>query len=458
MTECPALRTLQDLLAGLLADPLRDDVRSHVRGCDRCRAALDQLTDDGALRSFAPLVRQTAPDTMSGPQLRRILDELCATPVRKRGTEAASLLAPPRDAADIGALGPIAFGPSWAAAAWGWCTRRMTRRCNASSPSRCCTPNRPTTPPANASSAKRAAARFRHEHAVGVHAIVSTDDAPPYLVMEYVAGPTLRAHLRARQGVEPHEAVALLVGVIDALAAAHAAGLIHRDVKPSNILLEPDAAQPAGYRARLGDFGLARLAERAGELTAEGCMAGTPAYMSPEQVRQPDAVDGRSDVYGMGVTMYETLTGEAPFRGSPARVLDQVLNDEPQPPRQLKAVPADLETICLKAMAKERQRRYATAADLADDLRRWQRGEPIRARPAGRAERLFRWGRRNPRVASLSAALLVACLAGLSGVLWQWSHAVAERGRAESERDTAVVQRTRPGTSSVGPARRSIAF
>src|SRR5262249_26233273 len=154
---------------------------------------------------------------------------------------------------------------------------------------------------------------------------------------------------------------------------------IHRDIKPSNILLD-DAGRP-----HIMDFGLAK--REAGEipLTQEGDVLGTPAYMAPEQARgEGHRVDARSDVYSLGVVLYELLTGRLPFRGHSRMLLRQVLEEEPQAPRRLnEAVPRDLETICLHCLDKEPRRRYPTAQALADDLRRFLAGEPIRARPTG---------------------------------------------------------------------------
>src|SRR5262249_12658707 len=145
-------------------------------------------------------------------------------------------------------------------------------------------------------------------------------------------------------------------------------------------------------------------------MTVEGQVLGTPAYMSPEQARgEGHTVDGRSDTYSLGVVLYQLLTGELPFRGTQRMLLMQVLQDEPRAPRRLNdKIRRDLETICLKAMAKEPGRRYPTARDFADDLRRWLKGEPIKARPVGRVERAARWARRHPAAAAAYGLLLAA--------------------------------------------------
>jgi tRNA A-37 threonylcarbamoyl transferase component Bud32 len=273
----------------------------------------------------------------------------------------------------------------------------------------------------------RAVAQLRHPAIVAVHEVGQADGVP-YLVSDLVEGVTLGDLLGTRRPT-PREAAELCAAVAEALQYAHERGVVHRDVKPSNILIGPDG------RPCVTDFGLAK--REAGEITMtlDGQVLGTPAYMSPEQAGgESHRVDGRSDVYSLGVILYQMLTGELPFRGTKRMLLYQVLHDEPRPPRRLNdRIPRDLETVCLKAMAKEPGRRYGSAGALAEDLRRWLRGEPIVARPVGRLERGWRWCRRNPALAAaLAAVLLTFAVGAATSTLFA---IVADGARADAEQE-----------------------
>ncbi len=276
----------------------------------------------------------------------------------------------------------------------------------------------------------KAAARLQHPNIVPIYD-TGQEGAHHYIASAFIHGRTLAAVLESE--VLTYRQIAELVQQLaSAMAHAHELGIVHRDIKPANVMVDTEG------RAHLMDFGLAFRAEGADQRTHVGAVIGTPAYMAPEQAQgQGDEPLPESDQYSLGVVLYELLTGEVPFHGPAAIVLYNVLNKQPAPPRQVQpAVPADLETICLKAMAKKPEERYASCQDLADDLRRWLDGEPIHARRHGLLERTWRWGRRNPVVAGLSA-MTVICLV-IVGVV-----ATASLGRLQESRAQALLERQR---------------
>jgi serine/threonine-protein kinase len=255
-----------------------------------------------------------------------------------------------------------------------------------------------------------AEAGLRHPNVVQVYD-VGEADGRPYFTMEYVEGGSL-AHKLAGTPQPARQAAQLVTTLADAMQVAHQGGIVHRDLKPGNVLLTADGTP------KIADFGVARRLEGGARLTQSGVPMGTPSYMAPEQARgQTRGIGPTVDVYALGAILYELLTGRPPFRGeTAAETVLQVISQDPVPPSRLNAkVPRDLETICLKCLHKDRQRRYPTAAALADDLQRFERGAPIAARPAGRLERLSKWVRRHPAAAGLLAASLLVA-AGLVGV------------------------------------------
>jgi WD40 repeat protein/predicted Ser/Thr protein kinase len=253
-----------------------------------------------------------------------------------------------------------------------------------------------------------AAAQLQHH---GITQIFDTGRVGglPYFTMEYVDGGSLSDRLTAGP-LPPEDAARIALHLAEAVAYAHAHGVVHRDLKPANILLT------SGGAPKITDFGLAKRLSAAEGLTRTGSVLGTPAYMPPEQARGDlKGVGPTGDVYALGAILYEMLTGNPPFQSdSPVNTLSLVVNASPKKPRAVNAaVPRDLETIALKCLEKAPAKRYSTAAALADDLRRFLEGRTIVARPAGVVEKLQRWAKRNPAVASLLVAVFVVLTAGV---------------------------------------------
>jgi serine/threonine-protein kinase len=282
----------------------------------------------------------------------------------------------------------------------------------------------------------RAVAHLQHENIVQIFE-VGEHDHMPYFSLELVDGQALDQLLKD-QTFSERDAAALMQTLCIALQHAHDRGILHRDLKPANVLMTADG------RPKVTDFGLARRVEEDTEeslKTKAGTIMGTPSYMSPEQARgNVDQLTPATDQYSLGATLYHMLTGRPPFMG--ARPLDtvmQVINNEPIAPRQLQPkLSVDIETICLKALQKDVDKRYASCAAMAEDLGRFLRGEPILARPVRRLERLWRWCRRNPVVASLSA-LAVSALIAVAAIS-TWSAITLRSKNAELTQRTERLQ------------------
>ncbi len=251
----------------------------------------------------------------------------------------------------------------------------------------------------------RAVGKLQHENIVRIYDSGWFKDMP-YFSLEFIDGPSLSDKIRG-EPLEPLEAATLGVSLSQALHYAHESGIVHRDLKPANVLVTQ-----AGV-AKVTDFGLAKLEDEQNAYSQTGDVVGTPGYMAPEQARGEKSVSVPADVYGLGAILYCMLSGRPPFVAAKASdTLLQVLTQEAIPVGKLQpSIPRDLETICMKCLEKEPEKRYASAQELAAELQRFINGEPIMARPVTRVERAWRWAKRKPVIAGLSAT--AALLAGI---------------------------------------------
>jgi serine/threonine protein kinase/WD40 repeat protein len=268
------------------------------------------------------------------------------------------------------------------------------------------------------------AASLRHPHIVSVHE-VGEANGQVYIASDLIEGMTLGDFLSAGKP-QLGRAIQILIPICRALHFAHTHGVYHRDVKPANILLD-HAGQPY-----VTDFGLAKRANDTSS-SSDGRMIGTVRYMSPEQaVGNIGETDGRSDIYALGVTFFEMLTGETPFRGNAQALLHQKAFDDPPSPRLLDpSIPKDLETICLKCLERDPAKRFATAAKLADELERFAANEPILSRPISRMERTWRWCQKRPAISGLVAGLFISLVTGLLGVSYFWRSSLINETAAQ---------------------------
>ena len=416
MKTCPPFDTLKSFAIGKLSETSFADLSEHVVVCEVCAKALAQFDgyDDGLLSELKSLPKPITPVPREILKIAHSVNESLRGTGGGQRTSAGSPADPGQALAGRLIDGPVRLGRfelrcELGDGSFGYVFRARDLELDRDVAVKVCRAGSVGgEEEAHAFlSEARAAAKLSHPNIVAIHDSGQSKDGVCFLVSELIDGETLETRLRQRQ-FNPKEAARMAWAIAGALSHAHSQGVIHRDVKPSNVILDSKGSP------HLADFGLAKSTHIKESSDSDGKIFGTPAYMSPEQARgDSDAVDARSDVYSLGVVLYELLTDERPFQGRGRQALLQVLDEDPRPPRILNAqVPRDLETICLKAMAKGPARRYQGADEFANDLQRYLEGEPIAARPVGAAERLWRWCRRFHLAASVIISVVTGSIVG----------------------------------------------
>jgi len=299
----------------------------------------------------------------------------------------------------------------------------------------------------------QSAAKLRHPNIVAVYETGTSADGQAFIASEYIEGLNLRDVLSA--GRPTHKTtVNLLITLTDALFHAHQAGVIHRDIKPANVIID------AKGNPYLADFGLAKQVSAEQSISSEGQILGTASYMSPEQATgQSRWTDHRTDIYSIGVVLFEMLTGHLPFRGNVRAVIHQKMMQDAPSPRSLDlAVPKDLETICLKCLERDPEKRFPTAMLLKEELERVRRGEPILSRPVSSVEKMIRWARRYPLITGLSGGFAATLIIGLIVVTILWKSAAfnAERARNSLYRSMMTLASQQFGQGDIRSIRKTL--
>ena len=415
-TVCPTSETLQQLIDGTVDDV--EQLETHLQSCASCRTQLDHLSSSNVLRPFQ------------------------ADGVYHQNNGRYRFLGESQRDGDIGSINHLFIVEEIGRGGAGIVFRGFDPELSRPVAVKVLN-NDGFRSEARFERESKIAAKIRSDFIVNVHAVGKTDDGRPYLVMPLISGQTLR-DLNVEQILDERRATEIILQIGTGLQTLHDSGIVHRDVKPANILIDEE-----DQRAKLTDFGLAR--ETAGNitLTQADVLCGTPEYMSPEQSSGRDATS-QSDVYSLGITLYECLTGTTPFRGSPVNILNQHCRVEPIGPRQINpGISKSMENICLKAISKDPSRRYQSSFEFTEDLNRFLNGRPVLAREISSLEKLVLWARRNRRVAVLSglvAGLLLALGVGSSMAAWKLKQAndqiFSEKQKAIDAEQRAVKDRS----------------
>lgn len=412
---CPDDFTLTQSLQGSAV--AQSEIAAHVDQCSACQERLDQLTN---CQSYVAA-----------------RDEW-----HRRGVEE-SKLSPPLRSTDMGSLGDYAIESVIGVGGMGIVYRGWDLALERPVAIKVVKPDQSAKSRQRFRRESQALALIQHDHIVSIFATGRSSEGLDYLVMPLLTGGSLKELLASRP-LSSLEAASLAKQIAHGLAAAHQQGLVHRDVKPANIMLET-----VGGRPKLMDFGLVRTNIESG-LTQVDMICGTPEYMSPEQAVNTERVDARSDIYSLGVTLYECLTGVPPYRGQPLEVLKQHCESQPIDPSRLNSrIPKDLETICLKAMARKPEMRYANAQALAEDLQRFLDSRPILAKPISQWVRLQLWCQRKPGLALALAAIFILLLSGttISSFFWARSEHNAKQSQQLASELTSNRERLRESVS-----------
>jgi WD40 repeat protein/serine/threonine protein kinase len=466
-TSCPDRDELQRFLGGQLGSIDDTDLSDHIGTCATCQQALQQLTDPAPGDLFCHLTNREPmldPVHGGGPPPATFL----ASTARLPPSPPMARFAPNRP----GATPALPAVPGYEVLSevgrggMGVIYRARHLKLNRTVALKMISAGGAAGPHALARFRIEAAtvARLRHPNIVSVYDVGEVD-GQPYMSLEFAEGGSLKDHLNGAS-MSPTQAAQLLETLARAIDHAHHAGIVHRDLKPANVLLvsggaakgttgSEDSTRGKGsedstcgstthhspfttYHPKITDFGLAKLLDGGAELkTQTGEVVGTPSYMAPEQTGRSDVEAGPScDVYALGAILYEMLTGRPPFNAqTPLQTLLQVAYVEPVSVSRLQpTAPRDLVTITMKCLEKEPQRRYGSALELADDLRRFLDRRPIRARPVSSWEHLRKWARRHPAVALLSAAVVLVTVLGVGLATWQWRDAVASAEKEKTAR------------------------
>lgn len=462
--NCPAPDTLRAFSIGSIDDIQLDAVADHVRDCSLCEKVLAGLDEESATDSFVASLQSCSRNRTGESAVSSAVVEVARRAGRTNSSSGSSLsLDPGKRYAKRLSEGPVLIGrfeleAELGVGSFGYVFRARDTELDRTVALKV---QRAGSIASDEDVERflreaRSAAQLTHSGIVSLYETGTTEDGVCYLVTEFVKGETLEARLQAERSLTWQEVSRTVAELAEALDYAHGQGVVHRDIKPSNVLIDP-----AG-RPHIMDFGLARRDTGDATLTSDGRVVGTPAYMSPEQARgESHSVDARSDLYSLGVMLYELLTCERPFQGNRRMLLLQVLEADPRPPRQLNdAIPRDLETICLKAMSRTPARRFQSGKELAEDLRRYLNSEPILARPLSQFERLWRWSHRYPLATSLFVALLVGSFAGFWHLVTVSDWFVRETALDSARREAAMIEefnqyysdvlsRLKPGTVKI---------